>query len=176
MKKKCPNCKKKLPLSTGYWYKNACKPDGFSYWCKKCQIADQKTRRSNLTYQSFRFAKQRCTYKKYENYAYYGGRGIQMKFKCWEELEADIGPRKEGFTLDRIDVDGHYEPGNVRWATVQQQNQNRRSCVVNTEIVSNIRRDFSRGHTQTMLSLRYNINIKTVSNIVNHITWKEDDE
>jgi len=59
----------------------------------------------------------------------YGGRGITV---CQEWLHdfarfyRDLGPRPEGTTLDRIDPDGNYEPGNCRWADAFVQNQNRR--------------------------------------------------
>jgi hypothetical protein len=60
------------------------------------------------------------------NYTNYGGRGIQFLFDSFEQFYAEIGPRPAGLTLDRIHNDGHYEPGNVRWATRSEQNRNRR--------------------------------------------------
>lgn len=45
-------------------------------------------------------------------------------FVAW--IEANIGARPNGMTLDRIEANGHYEPGNVRWATKQQQRGNQR--------------------------------------------------
>jgi hypothetical protein len=50
---------------------------------------------------------------------------IQFRFSSYEEFLAEVGPRPDGMTLDRINPMGHYEPGNVRWATVEQQAKNR---------------------------------------------------
>ena len=55
-------------------------------------------------------------------------RGVEMRFNSFAEFLDHIGPKPgPEFTLDRIDTAGHYEPGNVRWATRKQQNANRRS-------------------------------------------------
>jgi hypothetical protein len=86
-----------------------------------------ETRRSAPEYTAFHDARQRCTNSNNKRYPQYGGRGIQMKFRSFEEFFAEIGPRPSPeLSLDRIRTDGHYEPGNVRWATVAQQMASRR--------------------------------------------------
>lgn len=50
---------------------------------------------------------------------------VEFKFKNLDELIACIGLRPENHTLDRIKPLGHYEPGNVRWATKEDQTKNR---------------------------------------------------
>ena len=77
-------------------------------------------------YLSYQGAKRRCEDPKTDNYRYYGGRGIQFRFKSFKEFFAELGPRPQGKTVDRIENSGHYEKGNVRWATKLEQARNRR--------------------------------------------------
>lgn len=83
------------------------------------------------TYNSWRGMIERCTRESHPFFEHYGGRGItvcgQWRGKGgFARFLADVGERPEGRTLDRIDVDGNYEPGNVRWATGSEQRWNRR--------------------------------------------------
>ncbi len=81
-------------------------------------------------YRAYMGAKRRCQNPKDKDYAEYGGRGIECRFTSFQEFYRAIGPRPSmHHTNDRIDNDGHYEAGNVVWATYQQQANNRRnSC------------------------------------------------
>lgn len=75
---------------------------------------------------AFADARNRCTNPHCEDFPNYGGRGIKFSFTTFEEFIAEVGPRPKGMRLDRIDNDGNYETGNVRWATPAVSNANRR--------------------------------------------------
>jgi hypothetical protein len=84
-------------------------------------------------YNSYKAMMDRCYRENASNYANYGGRGIEVceewhdieKFEKWVE-ESNY---EKGLTIDRIDVDGNYEPSNCRWATKKEQDNNRRNTV-----------------------------------------------
>lgn len=86
--------------------------------------------RKDPLYDAWRGIKERCTNAKSTSFVNYGGRGISM-WPEWASSPAafarDVGPRPSpGHTLDRIDNDRGYEPGNVRWATSAEQRRNSR--------------------------------------------------
>ncbi len=70
----------------------------------------------------------RCLNKNAANYKYYGGRGIGFDpaWDVFSRFYADMAPRPEGLSLDRIDVNADYSKENCRWATQKQQMANRR--------------------------------------------------
>lgn len=77
---------------------------------------------------------QRCTNKNCKNFKYYGGRGIGIWGKWRNDFGAfcsyileNLGPKPNKHSLDRVDTNGWYEPGNLRWSTVSIQQHNKRS-------------------------------------------------
>ena len=79
-------------------------------------------------YMTYHDAKRRCANPYHlTNKINYKERGIKFLFSSFEQFFDCLGPRPEGTSLDRIDNDGHYEPGNVRWATPVQQAQNKQN-------------------------------------------------
>jgi hypothetical protein len=79
-------------------------------------------------YNSWKAMMARCFNPQHPAYERYGGQGITV-YEDWRSVLgwfADMGPRPAGCSLDRIDNDGNYEPGNCRWATAKQQIHKRR--------------------------------------------------
>lgn len=69
----------------------------------------------------------RCKSPANPSYRHYGGRGICVcdRWLSFENFWADMGEPGPGQSLDRIDVDGNYEPSNCRWASIRTQNNNK---------------------------------------------------
>jgi hypothetical protein len=98
-------------------------------------------------------AKDRCYRPRYHNFRHYGGRGIAMAPEwrtSFERFYADLGPCPDGHSLDRIDNDGPYAPGNCRWASNIEQHRNTRR---------NLKLTFN-GKTMTMTEWAAQIGVK----------------
>jgi hypothetical protein len=131
--------------------------------CFRIEVAGQATithgakrgRKTPKEYKAWSHAKGRCYNARDPKYPIYGGRGIAMCDRWRDDFAAffaDMGTAPPGTTLDRLDVNGHYEPGNCRWATPREQANNTRK---------NVMVDFS-GRRMTLKQVARAVNVKYV--------------
>ena len=96
-----------------------------------------ENRTAHPLYKAYHAMHDRCENPNNTHYEYYGGRGISV-CKRWSgnrgfpNFLKDMGERPDGYSLDRINNNGNYEPKNCRWATKATQSYNQRISVVNT--------------------------------------------
>lgn len=115
------------------------------------------------TYVSWDSMKQRCLNPNHKSFDVYGNAGISVCERWLESFEsflADLGERPPNTTLDRFpNMSGNYEPGNCRWATPQEQANNRRSA----------RNILYKGRTQTMAewAREFSIGVKVLAHRLN---------
>ena len=103
-------------------------------WWKTFAITHGKTKEKS--YKTWLLVKRRCYNKKDIDYPYYGGRGIKLAGE-WEKNPGAFCeyvenlPRysENGTTIDRINPNKNYEPGNLRWLTIQEQQSNKRNNI-----------------------------------------------
>ena len=126
---------------------------------------------------------ERCYKPNATSYRHYGERGIKV-YGPWHDaasfiewIEQNLGPRpcdingncdarRHPYSLDRIDNNGNYEPGNVKWSTWLEQRENRRAKKISRLAAADIQRRYAAGETQASLAVEYDVHKTTISNVV----------
>lgn len=108
----------------------------------------------------------------------YGARGIAVcpewrdlaAFCAW--MDANLGPCPEGMSLDRINNDGNYEPGNVKWSTQPEQIHNSRSAKLTMAAAAQIRTRHAAGESQGALARAYGVSRSAIRLVIIGETWR----
>ena len=115
----------------------------------------------------------RCQNPNFPRFKDYGGRGITV-CERWQDFwlfVEDMGERPKGLTIERINNEGHYEPGNCRWTSKREQSRNRRSNTVTQAVVKDIRRLKKLGARNTDIARWLGVKSIEVSRVVRGETW-----
>src|ERR1035438_771530 len=107
---KCVDCRE---------YKRTCENPADRY------IRHHAWKLAHPEFRCFENMKRRCNNKNDSHYPGYGARGIKCLITSWHEIVSAIGSHPGlGYSIDRINNDGNYEVGNIRWATMKTQSNN----------------------------------------------------
>jgi hypothetical protein len=136
--------------------------------CENCRSHGATRRGMTPEYQSWRGMRERCTNPNHGSWDRYGGRGIHVCDRWLHSFEAflaDMGRRPRGHTLDRIDNNGPYSPGNCRWADAKTQRENSTAQKLSDDQVVAIRRALSDGARQIDVAIIAGVERSHIANI-----------
>jgi hypothetical protein len=148
--------------------------------CQECylEVRSEKNKihgqRYSLAYRRWTAMKQRCNDPYHPSYEYYKDRGYDESWEKFEPFYEELGDCPEDFTLERIDNSKPYGPGNCKWATRTEQNQNKSDTKIkNIEQANLIREKYKTGtYTYSDLADEYGCSTGAIGRIIRNIGWK----
>ncbi len=145
--------------------------------CARIKHGHARTGKATKTWFVWQSMLARCTSETHRYYSSYGGRGIQVCDR-WRGKDgfanflADMGDKPAGMSIDRIDNDGNYEPGNCRWASATTQGRNRRNTKLTYELAEAVRSMCRQGAVKADIARAFGIAQSTVRAIELRKTWR----
>jgi len=132
------------------------------------------TNKQTSSYGTWSAMRRRCRNPNTVRYERYGGRGIKVceRWDSFANFFADMGEKPAGMSIDRIDVNGNYEPGNCRWATATEQSQNNNSNVkLEPHEPAQIRWLSAEGFSGAEIARFFGVGKSTVSRVLRGRSW-----
>jgi len=170
MTKICSKCKQEKPITAFSLDKRR---GQLRSWCQECSNAWKTPE-----YVSYTMMKQRCMNPMHYLYSHYGGRGISVCEKWRASFNAffsDMGKKPAlNYTIDRIDNDGDYEPGNCVWLPNAENARKRRNTKLDFEKAEEIRELYKCGFSQVELARHYDIHPSAIYKVVHNKTWLKE--
>jgi hypothetical protein len=175
--KTCSHCKQTKPLDA--FARRRGRADGRHNYCKPCASAPARARNARPPYSRWCSVRNRCLNPRHDNFRNYGGRGIALgpawrddypAFRDW--LDRHLGPCPRGCSLDRIDNDGPYAPGNLRWATLAEQAHNSRTAVFTEETACLARLWAAVGLPQSEIATRLAVSRTALRKVLDGTNWR----
>lgn len=125
-------------------------------------------KRHTLTYEIWKSMRARCNNQNNKAFHNYGGRGITVcrRWNDYQNFLNDMGECPSGYSIDRIDVDGNYEPSNCRWIPFREQARTRRDALYTIQKTPEILRLRSLGLSQQVIADSIGINQTTISRVL----------
>lgn len=150
--------------------------------CRMREAAAENRNRHGLLktnwfeYRVWAAIKTRCYNPKAQYFHLYGGRGIQMDERWRRDFAAflaDVGPRPSlAYSIDRIDSNKGYFPGNCRWATATTQARNTSRTRLTVDTAKAIRQLLAAGGAHKDIATQFGVSSATISHVASGRTWK----
>ena len=147
--------------------------------CAKCSIplkSGAHGQSKTKLYKLWAGMKARCLIPSAQHYEYYGGRGVQVSSEWLDYLPFAAWARSSGYTegleIDRLDNDGHYEPGNCRFVTHQINSQKRSNSKCNLAIARQIKHLLGERCGIYEISSQLNVPYMVIWHISKGNTWR----
>lgn len=128
------------------------------------------------TYKIWAGMKRRCYNQNEQFYSHYGGRGIEV-CEAWrdsfETFLSDMGECPDGYSIERINVNGNYEPTNCKWIPLDEQSRNtRKSKLTKAAAISIVQRKDA-GESSKQLATAYSVDKTMIDKIVRGECWSD---